>query len=182
MTYILHLKELFDDISPKNRLTIGIVIASILVLSLLYSAAADQLAKLARKRTAREADITEMMQLKLRYLELNGSAQKLSNRLAATRQDDSPGKLIEEIGIKGKNSQFKSLKGEDRPGYVEDVAEVRLDGLSANEAMNLLFRLEKGSRPVIIKKALLKTRFDDPSKLDLTLNIALLKSPSQGAR
>lgn len=182
MKYLLHLKELFDDMSPQNRLTVGIATASLLVLALLYSAAADQVTKLARKRAAREADITEMMQLKLRYLELNGSAQKLANRMAAIRPDDSPGKLIEEIGIKGKNSQIKPLKGEDRPGYIEDAAEVRLDGLSANEAMNLMFRLEKGNRPVVIKKALIKTRFDDPAKLDLTLNIALLKAPPQGAR
>lgn len=182
MNYLLRLKEFFEDMTPKSRLNAGIGIAALLLLAILYSAAADQVAKLARKRAAREADITEMMQLKLRYLELNGSAQKLANRMAATRPDDSPGKLIEEIGIKGKNSQIKPLKGDDRPEYVEDAAEVRLDGLSANEAMNLLFRLEKGNRPVVVKKALIKTRFDDPAKLDLTLNIALLKPAPQGAR
>lgn len=182
MKYQLLLKEFIDDISPQNRLRIGFVIAILLILGLLYSAAGDQVAKLARKRAAREVDIAEMMQLKLRYLELNGSAQKLANRLAAIRPDDSPGKLIEEIGIKPKNSQIKPLKGEEHPGYVEDAAEVRLDGLSANDAMNLLFRLEKGNRPVVIKKALIKTRFDDPSKLDITINVALLKPPPQGAR
>ena len=65
--------------------------------------------------------------------------------MAATRPDDSPAKIIEEIGIKGKRSQIKPVKGEDRGGYVEDAAEVQIDGLSANEAVNLLFRLEKGA-------------------------------------
>jgi general secretion pathway protein M len=52
--------------------------------------------------------------------------------------------------------------------------------VTANEAVNLLHRLEKGSKPVVINKALIKSRFDDPSKLDLTLTIALLKSAPQG--
>ena len=109
-------------------------------------------------------------------------AQKLANRLASTKPDDSPSKLIDEINIKGKNSQIKPVKGEEHPGYIEDAAEVRLEGLSANETMNLLFRLEKGTRPVLIKKTFIKARFDDPAKLDLTLNIALLKPAAQGAQ
>jgi general secretion pathway protein M len=89
--------------------------------------------------------------------------------------DDTVTKLVEEIGIKGKNSQIKPLKGEERPGFVEDAAEVRIEGLSVNEAVNLLHRLEKGAKPVVIKKANLKTRYDDPAKLDISLTLALLK-------
>jgi len=59
---------------------------------------------------------------------------------------------------------------------------VKLDGLTLNEAVNLLYRLEKGSRPVLVKKANLKTRFDDPALLDLTLTIALLKPAPKGQR
>ncbi|MDO9068467.1 MAG: hypothetical protein Q7W05_08425 [Deltaproteobacteria bacterium] len=182
MKSILLLKELYDIFSPENRLRAGFAIAVLLILGLLYSSAHDQIAKLSSKRAAREVDISEMMQLKLRYHELSGAGQKLANRLASVRPDDSPAKLIDEIGIKGKSSQIKPLKGEERPGYLEDVAEVRLEGLSANETMNLLFRLEKGNRPVVIKKTLIKTRFDDPSKLDLTLVMALLKPAPQGSR
>lgn len=120
--------------------------------------------------------------LKLRFQEANAGAQKLANRLAATRPDDSPAKIIEEIGIKGKNTQIKPVKGEDLPGFVEDAAEVKIEGLTANEAVNLLFRLEKGAKPVTIKRALIKTRFDDPAKLDLTLTVALIKAAQQGAR
>ena len=96
--------------------------------------------------------------------------------------DDSPAKLIEETGIKGKSSQVKPMKGEDRPGFVEDAAEVKFEGLSANETINLLYRLEKGVKPVVIKRANLKVRYDDPSKLDVVLNIALLKPAPQESK
>ena len=82
---------------------------------------------------------------------------------------------MEESGIKGKSTRITPVKGEERAGFMEDAAEVKIEGLSANEAVNLLHRLEKGPRPVIVKKALLRTRFDDPARLDLTLTVALLR-------
>jgi general secretion pathway protein M len=62
---------------------------------------------------------------------------------------------------------------------MEDAADVKIDGLTANEAINLIYRLEKGNRPLLLKKANLRVRFDDPSRLDLVLTIALLK-PAPG--
>lgn len=182
MKYLETLKDHYDNLSPTARLRLGMAVAGLLILALLYSAANDRVKTLERKRAAREVDIAEMMQLKLRFQEANAGAQMLANRLASTKADDSPAKVIEETGIKGKNSQFKPLKGEEHPGYVEDAAEARIDGLSANDSINLIFRLEKGTRPVVIKKALIKTRFDDPAKLDLTLNLALLKSAPHGGQ
>ncbi len=172
------LREWYHRLSGQDRLRLGIGIAVLLFLAILLSTANDRIGGLRKKLAAREKDVAEMLVLKQRYLEASAVSQKLANRLSATRPDDSPAKLIEEIGIKGKSSQVKPVKGEEGNGFMEDAAEVRLEGVSANEAINLLYRLEKGTKPVVIKKALLKTRFDDPSRLDLTLTIALLK-PAQ---
>ena len=182
MKYLHLLIETYNNMDDKTRLRWGMGIAASLLLAVLLSTANSQVARLEKKRAAREADITEMLMLKFRFQEANAGAQKLANRLAATRPDDSPAKIIEEIGIKGKNTQIKPVKGEDMPGFVEDAAEVKIEGLTANEAVNLLFRLEKGAKPVTIKRALIKARFDDPAKLDLTLTVALIKAAQQGAR
>jgi general secretion pathway protein M len=172
----MNLLDRLKEMEPAVRLRIGSGIAVLLVLAILYSALHDQTKKLERKRISREAALTEMMLLQQKYREASSGAQKLANRLSAVAPDDSPAKLIEEIGIKGKSSQIKPLKGEERPGFLEDAAEIRIEGLSANEVVNLLHRLEKGTKPVVIKRANLKTRYDDPAKLDITLNIALLKA------
>jgi general secretion pathway protein M len=182
MKYLHLLIEAYKNMDDKSRLRWGIVIAALLLLAVLYSAAESQIARLEKKRAARETDIAEMLLLKLRFQEATAGSQKLANRLAATRPDDSPARIIEEIDIKGKNTQIKPVKGDDLPGFVEDAAEVRMEGLSANETVNLLFKLEKGAKPVSIKKALLKTRFDEPARLDLTLTLALIKAAPQGAR
>lgn len=171
---------MMQGLDSRTRQRIGIALAVILAIVVLLSAANSRISALERKRAAREADIAEMMRLKLRHQEANLGAQRLANRLMATKADDSPAKIVEEIGLKGRASQIKSVKGDDIPGYVEDAAELRMEGLSANETVNLIYRLEKGTRPVTVKKAVIKQRFDDPSKLDLNLTIALIKPAPAG--
>ena len=175
----MSLRERFNEMEPAARLRAGYFIAALLLLTIAYSALHDRIVRLDKKRVSREADLTEMMHLKQRHREASAGAQRLANRLSAVTADDSVANLIEEIGIKGKNSQIKSLKGDERPGIVEDAAEVKIEGLSANEAINLLYRLDKGVKPVVIKKVNLKTRYDDPAKLDVTINAALLKPAPQ---
>lgn len=171
---------MLQGLDSRTRLRLGMALAAVLLVVVGLSAINSRISALEKKRSARESDIAEMMRLKLRHQEANIGAQRLANRLLATRADDSPAKIIEEIGIKGRSSQIKPVKGEDLPGYVEDAAEVKMEGLSANETANLIYRLEKGARPVTVKKALIKQRFDDPSKLDLSLTIALIKPAPAG--
>ncbi len=166
----------------RTRQRLGIAFAAVLLVVVALSAVNGRISTLERKRAAREADIAEMMRLKLRHQEASVGAQRLANRLLATKADDSPAKIVEETGIKGRSSQIKPVKGDELPGYVEDAAELRMEGLSGNEAINLIYRLEKGARPVTVKKALIKQRFDDPSRLDLNLTIALIKPAPAGAR
>jgi len=182
MNYLNLLTEWYHRLESRDRLRLGIAIALLLLLAIIFSAANDRIDRLRKKLAGRETDVAEMLVLKQRYLEAHRVSQRFANRLSATRSDDSPARVIEEIGIKGKGSQIRPLKMEERGDFLEDVAEVKIDGLTTNEAVNLIFKLEKGSRPVIIKRALLKTRFDDPSRLDLSLTIALLKTARQGQR
>lgn len=172
---VVHLKQRLGGMSEQQRLRLMVGIALLLALAVLYSLGSDRLDRLAKRRAAREATLAELMTLKQRYRETQAGAQRLTNRLAAVKPDDTPAKLVEEIGIKAKNLQVRNLPLSEGEGGKEEVAEVRLDGLTVNEAVNLLYRLEKGSRPVTVRKSLLKTRFDDPSRLDLTLTVALLK-------
>jgi len=176
------LREHYASMDRRTRLHWGVGISLLLLLLILFTTANERIAALERKRKAREADLVEMMTLQQRFLSARLASQRFAGRLSGTRSDDSPAKIIEEIGIKGKSSRVTPLKGEEKEGRIEDSAEVKLEGLSANETVNLLYRLETGSRPVLVKKANLKTRFDDPSRLDLTLTIALIKAAPQGQR
>ncbi len=179
MKYFDRLREWYEATDRDTRLRIGVGIALFLLFVVVLTTANQRISALEKKRRAREAQLVEMMELKQSYHAAKISFQRFTGRLAASAGDDSPGKIIESIGIKGKTGRVTPLKGEQRGGFVEDAAEVSMEGLTANEAVNLVYRLEKGEKPVLVKKAQFKTRFDDPSRLDVTLAIALLKPAQQ---
>ena len=167
--------DVWRGLETHVRLWIGYGLIALLVLFFAWSAMSAKVAALERKRVAREAVLKELLQLKAVYRLAKKSSDVMAGRMASVRSDDSPAKIIEEIGIKGKGVKIASVKGEERPGIIEDAADVHIEGLTANEAINLIYRLEKGMRPLVVKKANLRVRFDDPSRFDLGLIVALLK-------
>jgi len=169
-------RDAIRDMDRRTRLRWGTGIALLLLLAVAYSSVNNAISALARKRVSREADLMELMLLKQRYLNLKKESERLTNRLATVKSDDSPGRIMEDAGFKGKSFQIRPLKGEERGGVLEDTAEVKVDGVTANELVNLLHRLEKGIKPTIVKKLQVKSRFDDPAKLDLTLTVALIRA------
>ncbi len=180
MKYVTPLIEWVQNLDRHTRMYLGAVVSILLLVAIILFTVNAMTASLSRKRESREDDLVQMMTLKQRWLSARMLTQRFSNRLASAHADDSPAKIIEEIGIKGKSSSITPVKGEQNGRFVEDAADVKLESLTANEAVNLIYRLENGTRPVIIKRALFKTRFDDASKLDLTLTLALLKPSPQG--
>lgn len=179
MENIERIKVWWNDLETDHRLRCGYAIIILLGLLLAWSALSARVSALEKKRLARESVLRELMSLKVAFQSAKVAADQSASRMAGLRPDDSPAKIVEELGIRGKGLKVASVKGEERSGFVEDAAEIRVDGLNSNELVNLLYRIEKGSRPMLVKKATVRGRFDDPAKLDLTVTAALLK-PAPG--
>jgi general secretion pathway protein M len=179
MKILAELLERWRNLDGRTRLWSGYGLVVLLVIALLWSALDGRTAVLERKRLAREAVLKELMPLKVTYLAAKVSSDMLMGRLSSVRPDETPAKVIDEIGIKGKGLKITQVKGEERPGFIEDAADVRIEGLTLNEAVNLVYKLENGSRPIVVKKGNIRMRFDDPSRCDLAMVVALLK-PAPG--
>jgi general secretion pathway protein M len=179
MKILANLYEVWRDLDRHSRLWCGYVLIALLALTLGWSALAVRTAGLERKRSARETVLKELLPLKGAYRSAKAASDQQTGKMATLRPDDSLARIIEEIGIKGKGVKIVPLKGEERNGVIEDTADVRIEGLTANETVNLVYRLEKGTRPISVKKVNLRVRFDDPSRFDLSMTTALLK-PAPG--
>lgn len=177
-----YLADVWRSLDSRTRLWSGYALIALLAVVLGWSALAAKTAELERKRAARETVLKELLPLKVAYRSAKLTADQLVGRMASLRPDDTPAKVMEEIGIRGKGVKITPLKGEERSGFVEDAADVRLEGLTSNETINLIYRLEKGSRPMTVKKANLRVRFDDPARFDLAMTVALLKPVPGPAR
>jgi len=177
------IRDGWHKLDGRRRLFVGYVLILLLALAIAWSALDGKVQALEKKRAARETVLKELLPLKVLFQSARQSADKLNGRIASLRPDDSPAKIIEDIGIKGKSVKIVPIKGEERSGFIEDAADIRIEGLTFNEAINLLYRVEKGSRPLVVKKSNIRTRFDDPSRCDLTLIMALLRpAPGQAKR
>lgn len=176
------IRDSWQALDGRTRLWIGYALILLLAAAVGWTALSARVQALERKRVAREAVLKELLPLKAAYLSARRSSDQLQGRIASLRPDDSPAKIIEDIGIKGKSVKIVPLKGEERGAFIEDAADIRIDALTLNEAVNLLYRLEKGSRPLVIKKCNLRIRFDDPSRTDLTLVLALLRPAPAAAK
>lgn len=171
----------FRNLESRTRLYWLVGIAAVIITALIVVEANRRTEQLERKRTAKEKELAEMMSLSARHKAAKTGASRLTGRIGAVHPDDSVARIVEEIGIKGKSLQIRPLKGEDKQGMVEDLAEVRIEAITLNEMVNLIYRLEKGTKPVTIRKATMKARFDDPSRVDVVITAALLK-PAPTAR
>lgn len=169
------IRNRWQDLDDRSRLWSGYAMIVLLAAAVGWSAFSARVQALEKQLTARETVLKELLPLKVEFLRARQAADQLKGRMASLLPDDSPAKIIEDIGIKGKTLKIVPLKSEERGGFIEDVADIRIDGLTFNETLNLLYRLEKGSRPLVIKKCNIKVRFDDPSRCDLTILLALLK-------
>jgi general secretion pathway protein M len=177
-----NLIDAWRDLDRRSRLWCGYALIALLAVAMGWSALAASTAGLERKRAAREAVLKQLLPLKAAYRSAKMISDQQAGKMATLRPDDSLAKIIEEIGIRGKGVKIAPLKGEEHNGIIEETADVRIEGLTANETVNLVYRLEKGSRPISLKKANLRVRFDDPSRFDLAMTIALLKPAPGKAR
>lgn len=179
---LVFIRDSWQALGDRTRLWCGYALIVLLAAAVGWSALSAKVQALEKKRAARETVLKDLLPLKVAYLSARQSSDQLSGRIASLRPDDSPAKIIDDIGIKGKAVKIVTLKGEERGSFTEDVADIRIDALTLNEAINLLYRLEKGSRPLVIKKCNLRVRFDDPSRSDLSLILALLRPSAAQAK
>jgi general secretion pathway protein M len=180
MTRFYQLNERYHALDAATRRLILILVALLLLMLTLYSALSSHLAYLNKRKLSREHTLQELLVLRQRYQEAAADAQQLANRMASVTTSDSPASIIEQSGIIPKAGvQSKPLPRQDRGALIEEGAEVTLSGLTLNDTVNLLHYLEHGSKPVAIRKVAIRSRFNDPSKLDLTLQIALFRAATQ---
>ena len=175
MRFLEIIQTVWQDLDGRTRLWCGYALIALLAAAVGWSALNAKVQALEKKRAIRETVLKELLPLKLSYMSARMVSDQLKGRLASILPDDSPARIIEEIGIKGKSLKIVPLKSEERGAFTEDAADIRIESLTLNEAVNLLYRLEKGSRPLVVKKCNLRIRFDDLSRCDLAMVLALLK-------
>lgn len=177
------LKDWYTGLTTETRRLIVFMAAILLLLLMGYVLIQGRLGQLDKVKNSREQTLKELLLLRQRYRDAASDAQRLTNRIASVTAEDSPASIVEQSGSSARASiQSKPLPRQEQGSLIEDGAELTLTGLSLNEVVNLLHRLEQGTKPVVIKKIAIRSRFSEPARLDLTLQMALFRPAPLGKR
>ncbi len=79
---------------------------------------------------------------------------------------------LDSLGIKAKT--IKPLDKKKLLEYMEENAEVEIEGADLNHIVNLLYKIERSPVPIKIKSTSMKTSFEDPDTFTLKIMLALM--------
>jgi hypothetical protein len=77
----------------------------------------------------------------------------------------------------GLNEKVKSVKttGSREGKYgIEEEAEVQVEKVDMNEMVNIFYKLENAPMVLSVKKTVVKTTFEDPTLLNITMTLSLI--------
>lgn len=79
------------------------------------------------------------------------------------------------LGLKSKVKSVKPTGTKDLKDAIEEEAEVRIEKVDMNEMVNIFHKIENLPMILSIRKTTIKTSFENPVLLDITMTIALVK-------
>jgi general secretion pathway protein M len=153
--------------------------ALLLLLSFLVIPAVSRLKSLARASAAAEGDLAELRRARPEMERIRVDAVRRTAVVsAAANQKESPTarltSVLQETGIPQSAFSLKSGGGRSGESFREESFDVRMENLTYLEAVKTLQRLSGPDLPVVIRSALLKSRYDNPRYLDVTLRVGYL--------
>lgn len=120
--------------------------------------------------------LKEAALLKIEYMTLRERINSFEQRKAITKTEgviQAAGSLISLPGIKDKVKSVKTSGNKIITNGTEEMAEVRLERLSLNEMVNLLYAAENPAMMLSVKQVSIKKSFEKPDLLDLSLTLSL---------
>jgi len=146
------------------------VIVCIIAVSFFFSSKNE----LARARARQK----EFALLKSEYRTLKSSIDVVESKKSITNVKGilpAVDEIFLSLGLKQRIRAVKPLTTKEAPGAVEEEAEVQVERVNINEAVNLFYKIENAPMGIFIKKAAMKSSFENPASLDITMTIALIR-------
>jgi general secretion pathway protein M len=164
----------------KRFVTIGAAVAAaLLVLTFVVFPGVSRLKSLARASAAAEKDLAEVRKARPELERIQrDTVQRVGVVRAAANRKESPvvriSNTLLEAGIPQSAFSVKSGGTRDGESFREESFDLRLENLTYLEAVRTLQKLSGPDQPMVVRSALLKSRYDDSRYLDVTLRVGYL--------
>jgi len=175
--------------SARERNLLGLAVAAAVVIAF-YTLVWEPLVQ-AKERTERQIrvkkqELVEIQNLRREYMDL-------LNRLEASRKIIDPANFdanfslfphIEStVGkVLGGRDKIRSMSPKTKPindAYVEETVDLKLDGISLKQLVEMMYSIEKGEQPLRFSRLVIKKRRREPHEFDVTATVSMLKPNTQ---
>jgi len=169
------LREYIRDYIKDKR---AIYLSSCLIILLIIAIGLVILLSSAKKGLERlSTQYNEMGFLRDEFLVLKNRIDTVEKRKKLTKingiipaLDD----VVSSLGLKVRIKSIKPVGNREALNSIEEDAEVSVEKLSMNEMVNLFYKIENAPMLLILKRADIKTSFEKPDLMNLTLAISLV--------
>ncbi|MBI4685025.1 MAG: hypothetical protein HY755_07480 [Nitrospirae bacterium] len=119
----------------------------------------------------------EIVMLKNEFFPLRTRIDALERKKSLTKVNgvvSAVEDIFSTLGLRSKIKSIKPLGSRDVSGEIEEDAEVTVEKITMNEIVNLFYRIDNAPILLVLKKADIKTSFERPELLNLTIMISLV--------
>lgn len=130
-------------------------------------------------------DISSLTARKGELVKLSAEYSALKQRVDAVEKKQSLTKVagvveavddvFEPLGLKQKVKSVKSTGTRELKDGVQEEAEVIVEKATMNEMVNIFHKIETAPMAVSVKRASIKTAFDNPQLLNMSVTVSLIK-------
>jgi hypothetical protein len=159
-----------------DRRSAAIVGVAILCVLAFFLVAASR--SLKAEHSALSAERTQLLALGDAYLSLRTSLNAVEGGKTAAKTGgivQTADELFRSLGLEQKVKSVKSTDARERKFAVEEEAEITLEKVTMNEMANIFYRIENGPFLLSVRRSAIRTNFENPTLLDITMTVDLVK-------
>jgi len=125
-----------------------------------------------------KAQQKELLSIKDEFLSLKNRIDTVENKKSLTKIEgivQAADEVFLSLGLKRKVKSVKPTGTKYLKETIEEEAEVQVEKVDMNEMVNIFHKIENSPMILSVKKTTIKTSFENPELLDITMTIALVK-------
>jgi hypothetical protein len=176
--------------SARERNLLGAAAVATLIIgfyTLVWEPLSESRVKVERMIRVRQQELVEIQDQRRQYMDL-------LNRLEASRKIIDPENFDDDFSlfphiestvseVLGGRDQISSMSPKTKAindFYREEAVELKLNGISLEQLVNMMYGIEKGEQPLRLSRLQIKKRRRDPHQFDVTATVSMLKPNQQG--
>lgn len=172
----------YQRLSPRERGMLSLAAGTVLLIglySLVWQPLATGRVNVKRRIVAKQRELVEIQEMRRDYFELVRQFEAGEIILMKNRDfslfphiESAVGQVVSRDHIQSMSPQSKVIAD----AYKEESVELRLQDVSLDQLVDLLYRIEKGEQPLRVTRLQVKKRTKDPYRFDVNATVSMLEA------